>query len=52
VPAGDLPHDADGRVGTATLFDVAGDAAPARLTLIAVERRAGDLLWLRYQITP
>ena len=42
---------ADGRVGTATLFDIAGDATPARLTLIAVERRAGDLVWLRYQIT-
>lgn len=42
---------ADGRVGPATLFDVAGDATPARLALIAVERRAGDLLWLRYRVT-
>lgn len=41
---------ADGRVGTATLFDVGGGgAAPARLTLEAVERRVGDLLWLRYR---
>ena len=42
---------ADARVGTATLFDVAGDATPARLALISVERRAGDLLWLRYRVT-
>ena len=41
---------ADGRVGTATLFDIAGDAAPTRLTLEAVERRAGDLVWLRYRV--
>lgn len=44
---------ADGRVGTATLFDVAGGgAAPVRLALDAVERRAGDLLWLRYRVAP
>ena len=42
---------ADGRVGTATLFDVTGDAAPTRLRLETVERRAGDLLWLRYRVT-
>jgi riboflavin biosynthesis pyrimidine reductase len=44
---------ADGRVGTATLFDVAGgDVAPRRLALEGVERRAGDLLWLRYRVEP
>lgn len=42
---------ADGRVGTPTLFDVVGDgAAPRRLALETVERRAGDVLWLRYRV--
>jgi riboflavin biosynthesis pyrimidine reductase len=43
---------ADGRVGTPALFDVAGDgAAPRRLALEHVERRADDVLWLRYRVT-
>jgi len=41
---------ADGRVGTASLFDVGGDATPVRLALQSVERRAGDMLWLRYRV--
>ncbi|AHG89463.1 bifunctional deaminase-reductase domain protein [Gemmatirosa kalamazoonensis] len=42
---------ADGRVGTATLFDVAGgDDAPHRLALESVERRPDDMLWLRYRL--
>jgi 2,5-diamino-6-(ribosylamino)-4(3H)-pyrimidinone 5'-phosphate reductase len=42
---------ADGRIGTPALFDVDGDdAAPARLALESVERRAGDILWLRYRV--
>jgi riboflavin biosynthesis pyrimidine reductase len=41
---------ADGRVGTPTLFDVVGEATPHRLMLDAVERRADDVLWLRYRI--
>lgn len=42
---------ADGRMGTPALFDVdGGDAAPCRLALQSVERRAGDLLWLRYRV--
>jgi 2,5-diamino-6-(ribosylamino)-4(3H)-pyrimidinone 5'-phosphate reductase len=42
---------ADGRVGTAALFDVAGsDVAPHRLTLDAVERVADDVLWVRYRV--
>ena len=42
---------ADGRVGTPALFDVDGeDAAPHRLALIDVERRADDVLWLRYRV--
>ncbi|HEU4828553.1 MAG TPA: RibD family protein [Gemmatimonadales bacterium] len=42
---------ADGRVGTPALFDVSGeDVAPRRLTLAEVERRADDILWLRYRI--
>jgi 2,5-diamino-6-(ribosylamino)-4(3H)-pyrimidinone 5'-phosphate reductase len=41
----------DGRVGTASLFDVEGDGvAPCRLALEAVERRADDVLWLRYRV--
>ena len=42
---------ADGRVGTPALFDVDGDdAAPHRLALEGVERRADDVLWLRYRV--
>ena len=42
---------ADGRVGTPALFDVEGDdAAPQRLTLEGVEKRADDVLWLRYRV--
>jgi 2,5-diamino-6-(ribosylamino)-4(3H)-pyrimidinone 5'-phosphate reductase len=42
---------ADGRLGTPTLFDVAGQGAtPRRLALDHVERRADDVLWLRYRI--
>ena len=41
----------DGRIGTPALFDVAADdVAPRRLALDAVERRAGDVLWLRYRV--
>ena len=43
----------DGRVGTPALFDVEGDPhAPQRLALEAVERRADDVLWLRYRVVP
>ncbi|HEU4630555.1 MAG TPA: RibD family protein [Gemmatimonadaceae bacterium] len=42
---------ADGRVGTPTLFDVVGQGAvPHRLALEQVERRANDVLWLRYRV--
>jgi 2,5-diamino-6-(ribosylamino)-4(3H)-pyrimidinone 5'-phosphate reductase len=42
---------ADGRIGTPTLFDVAGEGAtPRRLVLDGVERRADDVLWLRYRV--
>lgn len=40
----------DGRVGTAALFDMASDASPHRLALVSVERRAGDMLWVRYRV--
>jgi riboflavin biosynthesis pyrimidine reductase len=44
---------ADGRVGTPSLFDVTGgDAAPRRLALDGVERRADDVLRLRYRLVP
>ena len=41
----------DGCIGSAALFD--GDAEETiarRLALIDVERRAGDVLWLRYRV--
>ena len=42
---------ADGRVGTPALFDVGDDdVTPRRLALESVERRAGDVLWLRYRL--
>jgi 2,5-diamino-6-(ribosylamino)-4(3H)-pyrimidinone 5'-phosphate reductase len=42
---------ADARIGAPSLFDVKGDAAtPRRLALEAVERRADDMLWLRYLV--
>ena len=41
----------DGRVGTAALFDVdGGGMSPRRLALESVERRADDVLWLRYRV--
>ena len=43
----------DGRVDTPALFDVEGGAfSPQRLALEAVERRADDVLWLRYRVVP
>jgi riboflavin biosynthesis pyrimidine reductase len=42
---------ADGAVGTPTLFDAGERPGPARrLSLLAVERRAGELVWLRYAV--
>jgi 2,5-diamino-6-(ribosylamino)-4(3H)-pyrimidinone 5'-phosphate reductase len=42
---------ADGRMGMAALFDVDADGfAPNALVLEQVERRAGDVLWLRYSV--
>jgi len=44
---------ADTRTGTAALFDVHGNRAfPRRLSLIAVEKRPDDVLWLRYRVHP
>lgn len=41
----------DGRMGTPALFDDdADDAAPHRLELESVERRADGVLWLRYRV--
>lgn len=40
---------ADGRIGAASLFDIAdGLVTPHRLTLDGVEQRANGILWLRY----
>jgi len=42
---------ADGRVGTPSLFDIDGEGViPRRLALETVERRADDVLWLRYRV--
>jgi 2,5-diamino-6-(ribosylamino)-4(3H)-pyrimidinone 5'-phosphate reductase len=42
---------ADGRMGTPALFDDDGDDVMAhRLALEGVERRADDVLWLRYRV--
>lgn len=41
----------DGRIGTPAVFDVDDDAtAFQRLALESVERRADDVLWLRYRV--
>jgi 2,5-diamino-6-(ribosylamino)-4(3H)-pyrimidinone 5'-phosphate reductase len=40
----------DGRMGTPALFDAEGDFAAHRLALEQVERRADDVLWLRYRV--
>ena len=41
---------ADGSVGTPTLFDMSSVRGPARpLTLMSVEERRGDIVWLRYK---
>ena len=42
---------ADGRMGTPPLFDVGEDASPRALSLQSVERRAADVLWLRYGVS-
>jgi riboflavin biosynthesis pyrimidine reductase len=42
---------ADGSIGTPSLFDVDDRRAPARnLKLISIEKRAGDIVWLRYKV--
>ena len=41
----------DGRIGTPAVFDVDGEGNPRyRLALESVERRADDVLWLRYRV--
>jgi 2,5-diamino-6-(ribosylamino)-4(3H)-pyrimidinone 5'-phosphate reductase len=42
---------ADGRTGTPALFDVDGDFDPRGLALESVERRADDVVWLRYSVS-
>jgi riboflavin biosynthesis pyrimidine reductase len=42
---------ADGSIGTASLFDVQNPRSPARnLELMSIEKRASDILWLRYLV--
>ncbi len=41
---------ADGSIGTPSLFDVEDRRAPARkLKLLSIEKRTGDIVWLRYK---
>ncbi|HXH41835.1 MAG TPA: RibD family protein [Thermoanaerobaculia bacterium] len=42
---------ADGSIGTPSLFDVAGQRMPARnMKLLSIEKRSGDIVWLRYKV--
>jgi len=41
---------ADGSIGTPTLFDAAPAGPARRLRLLSIERRPGDLLWVRYKV--
>jgi 2,5-diamino-6-(ribosylamino)-4(3H)-pyrimidinone 5'-phosphate reductase len=42
---------ADGSIGTASLFDVEDRRMPARrLKLLSMEKRGGDIVWLRYKV--
>lgn len=42
---------ADGSVGTPTLFDAPNRRAQARnLKLVSIEKRPGDIVWLRYKV--
>ena len=41
---------ADGSIGTPTLFDVENRRAPRNLELISIEKRADDIVWLRYKM--
>lgn len=42
---------ADGSVGTPTLFDVADRRVPVRnLKLLSIEKRPGDIVWMRYKV--
>jgi len=44
---------ADGHAGAPTLFDIVGDdVVPHRLALETMERRADDVVWLRYRVEP
>jgi len=41
---------ADGSIGTPALFDASGKSPARRLKLISMEKRAGDMVWLRYKV--
>jgi 2,5-diamino-6-(ribosylamino)-4(3H)-pyrimidinone 5'-phosphate reductase len=42
---------ADGSIGTPSLFDVENRRVPARnLKLLSIEKRPGDIVWLRYEV--
>ncbi|MBV8520292.1 MAG: RibD family protein [Acidobacteria bacterium] len=41
---------ADGSIGTPALFDAEDGTPPRHLRLIAMEKRPGDIVWLRYKV--
>lgn len=41
---------ADGSTGTPSLFDAGPGSSARHLKLLSVERRRGDLLWIRYRV--
>ncbi|HEX6098454.1 MAG TPA: RibD family protein [Thermoanaerobaculia bacterium] len=42
---------ADGSIGTPSLFDVEARRSPPRsLALLSIEKRPGDIVWLRYKV--
>ena len=41
---------ADGSAGTPTLFDVDSRSPARRLKLISMQKRPGDIVWLRYKV--
>ena len=41
---------ADGSIGTPSLFDVSQRSTARKLKLVSMEKRTGDLVWLRYKV--
>jgi 2,5-diamino-6-(ribosylamino)-4(3H)-pyrimidinone 5'-phosphate reductase len=41
---------ADGSIGSPTLFDAEGRSPARQLKLMSMEKRSGDIVWLRYKV--